>query len=66
MYENDLNERCPICGSGSFHYYINGYGAVVKRCAGCGHFITTKSVTTNKTTITDNNYVTYTKVTEKI
>lgn len=49
----DLNERCPICGSGSFHYYINGYGALVKRCAGCGHFVTTKSVTTNKTTITD-------------
>ena len=53
MYENDLNDRCPICYSGSFDYYINGYGALVKRCTGCGHFMTTKSVTTDKTTFTE-------------
>lgn len=62
----DLNERCPICGSGSFHYYINGYGALVKRCAGCGHFVTTETVATNKTTITDDNkYSTNTKISER-
>lgn len=56
----DLNERCPICNSGLFNFYVNSYGALVKRCAGCGHFITTDSAATDKTTITDNNYVTNT------
>lgn len=56
----DLNERFPICNSGSFNFYVNSYGALVKRCAGCGHFITTDSAATDKTTITDNNYVTNT------
>lgn len=60
MYENVLNERCPICGC-VINYHINSYGKVVRSCSNCKYVIPDDPViTTNKTTITDNNYVTYT------
>lgn len=62
MYENALKDRCPICNSGSFNYYVNGYGTLTKRCAGCGHFITTKSAATDKTAITEYTQLTNTNV----
>ena len=49
----DLNERCPICNSSSFNYYFNSYGVLVKKCDGCGHFITTDNFISDKTIIKD-------------
>ena len=57
----DFNERCPICG-GTLGYYINSYGRVVQQCTSCKHIIADDVIVTNKTTITDNNYVTNTNV----
>lgn len=58
----DLNERCPICG-GIIGYHINSYGRIVEQCSGCKHIIPDDPViTTNKTTITNNNYVANTNV----
>ena len=58
----DLNERCPICG-GIIGYHINSYGRIVEQCSKCKHIIPDDPViTTNKTTITNNNYVANTNV----
>lgn len=56
MYENDLNNNCPVCGGeGTIGYNINSYGQVVKRCNNCNHVIADDTVMTNTTTITDFN-----------
>lgn len=48
---------CPICG-GIIGYHINSYGRIVEQCSRCKHIIPDDPViTTNKTTITNNNYV---------
>lgn len=61
MYENFLNDKCPICG-GAIGYHINSYGALVKKCTACGNIIGNNIITTNKTTITDyNSFSTNTK-----
>lgn len=55
MYENDLNERCPICG-GVLGSHINSYGKVVRSCSICKYVIPDDPViTTNKTPLTDFN-----------
>lgn len=51
MYENALNDKCPICG-GTICYYINSYGQIVKECNNCKHIIVNNVVTTNNTTFT--------------
>lgn len=60
MYENVLNERCPICGC-IIGYHINSYGQIVKQCNNCKHIIADDVVTTDKTTVTDYNQSTTTK-----
>lgn len=59
MYENVLNERCPICGC-IIGYYINSYGRVVKQCNNCKHIIADDIVATNKTIFTGYNQSTTT------
>ena len=55
MYENVLNERCPICGC-VIGYHINSYGKVVRSCSNCKYVIPDDPViTTNKIPITDFN-----------
>lgn len=55
MYENVLNERCPICGC-ILGYHINSYGKVVRSCSNCKYVIPDDPViTTNKIPITDFN-----------
>lgn len=59
MYENVLNERCPICGC-IIGYHINSYGQVVKQCNNCKHIIADDVIATDKTTVTDYNQPTTT------
>lgn len=55
MYENVLNERCPICGC-VLGYHINSYGKIVRSCSNCKYVIPDDPViTTNKIPITDFN-----------
>lgn len=51
MYENVLNDKCPVCG-GTLGYHINSYGRLVEQCNRCKHIITDDVVLTNKTTFT--------------
>lgn len=61
MYENDLNNNCPVCGGeGTIGYNVNSYGQVVKRCNNCNHVIADDTVATNKTTFTSYNQSTNT------
>lgn len=54
MYENVLNDKCPVCGA-TIGYHINSYGQVVKQCNNCKHIIADDVVATDKTTVTDYN-----------